>query len=101
MDEEKNEEVENESVEESSEENREEETSGEIRNDVYVNDDEIEMLRSMEKRFNVLEEKMDNMISMFVDSGSIIQDSFEDVSEQERKSYEDDFINIDDMDLSL
>ena len=101
MDEEKNEEVKEESTEENSEDIREEETRDEIRDEVYVNDDEVEMLRSIEKRFSTLEEKLDNAISMFVDSGAIIQDSIDDVSEQERSNYEDDFINIDDMDLSL
>lgn len=98
------EEKDDEVMEETSEENndeREEETKDEIRDEVYVNDDEIEMLRSMEKRFDALEEKIDNMISMYVDSGAIIQDSIDDVSEKERESYEDDFINIDEMDLKL
>lgn len=93
--------VSSETSEETSEENREEETKDEIRDDVYVNDDEIEMLRTLEKRFDAIDEKIDNMISMFVDSGAIVQDSIDDVSEQERESYEDDFINIDEMDLSL
>ena len=100
MDEERNEEIQEESVEENSEDIREEETSDEIRDEVYVNDDEIEMLRSIEKRLDAFEEKMDNMISMYVDSGAIIQDGA-DISEQERDSYEDDFINIDEMDLKL
>lgn len=93
--------VSSETSEETSEEKREEETKDEIRDDVYVNDDEIEMLRTLEKRFDAIDEKIDNMISMFVDSGAIVQDSIDDVSEQERESYEDDFINIDEMDLSL
>lgn len=101
MDEEKNEEIMDESVEENSEDNREEETTDEIRDEVYVNDDEIEMLRSIEKKFGMLEEKIDNMISMFVDSGAIIQDSVDEISEDEREDYEDDFINIDSMDLAL
>lgn len=101
MDEEKNEEINSEVNEESTEDNREEETKDEIRDNDYVNDDEIEMLRSIEKRFDALEEKLDNAISMFVDSGAIVQDSIDEVSEQERDSYEDDFIDIDEMDLSL
>lgn len=101
MDEEKNEEIQEESTEENSEDNREEETRDEIRDNDYVNDDEIEMLRSIEKRFGIIEEKIDNMISMFVDSGATIQDSIDDISEEERSDYEDDFINIDEMDLSL
>lgn len=101
MDEEKNEEIKDESVDENGEANREEETRDEIRDNDYVNDDEIEMLRSIEERFGILEEKIDNMISMFVDSGATIQDSIDDISEEERSDYEDDFINIDEMDLSL
>ena len=99
--EETNDEVMEETNEENNDEEREEETKDEIRDEVYVNDDEIEMLRSIEKRFDALEEKIDNMISMYVDSGAIIQDSIDDVSESERESYDDDFINIDEMDLKL
>lgn len=89
--------VADETIDEEQEETKEEEPI----NERYVNDDEIEMLRSIEKRFDAIDEKIDNMISMFVDSGAIVQDSIDDVSEQERKNYEDDFINIDEMDLSL
>ena len=92
MDDEKNDEVKNESDEENVDDNRDE---------AYVNDDEIEMLRSIEKKFGVLEEKIDNMISMYVDSGAIIQDSIDEISEPEREDYEDDFINIDSMDLTI
>lgn len=101
MDEEKNEEIKDESVDEKSDDNREDETVDEIRDEVYVNDDEIEMLRSIEKKFETLEQKIDNMISMFVDSGAIIQDSGDDISEDEREDFDDDFINIDSMDLAL
>ena len=100
MNEENEEEIKEESND-NSEDNREEETRDEIRDNVYVNDDEIKMLRNMEKRFDALETKIDNMISMYVDSGAIIQDSAESVSEQERKNYDDDFINIDKLDLAL
>lgn len=104
MEEEKNEEMTEETNDESVEEtedNREEETSDEIRDEVYVNDDEIEMLRSLEKKFSALEEKMDNVLSMVVDSGAIIQDSVDDISDKERENYEEDFIDIDDLDLKL
>jgi len=105
MDEEKNEEVNEESSEENSEEssedNREEETRDEIKDNDYANDDEIEMLRSIEERFSKLEEKMDNVLSMFVDFGAGMVDSVEDISEDEREAYEDDFINIDELDLAL
>lgn len=110
---ENNEEINVESVEETSDEIREEETSDEIceeetrheireeetlndiRAKVYMNNYEIE------KRFSALEEKLDNMISMLVDSGATIQNSIDDISEEEADNYEDDFINIDEMDLSL
>ena len=112
MDEDKNEEMQEEfqeeTQEETSEDNREEETSDEIRDNDYVNDDEVEMLRKIEERlndfddkFNAISEKMENVLSMIVDSGAIIQDSVDDVSETERKQYEEDFINLDGMDLSL
>lgn len=99
MDEDKN--VEN--NEENNEENndvREEETKDEIRDNDYVNNDEIEMLRSIEKRFTTLEEKLDNVVSMIVDSGATIQDVI-DESELETEDYDEDFINIDAMDLTL
>ena len=119
MDDEKNEKVKDENTEENVDDNRkeenvddnrkeenvddnlEEENVDDNRDEVYVNDDEIEMLRSIEKKFGVLEDKIDNMISMYVDSGAIIQDSVDEITEQEREDYEDDFINIDSMDLSI
>lgn len=88
-----------EQTEESSEDNREEETKDEIRDEVYVNDDEIEMLRSIEKRFDSLEEKLDNAISMMVDSGAMVQDVVDEPNDNE--DYEEDFINIDELDLAL
>ena len=86
---------------EDNDEIREEETTDEIRDNIYVNDDEIEMLKGIETRLNTFEEKLDNIISMIVDSGAIIQDSVDDISEQERQNYRDDFIDIDDLDLAL
>lgn len=100
MEKEKNEEIEETREDENSEDNREEETRDEIRDEDYVNDDEIEMLRSIEKRFTSLEEKLDNVVSMFVDSGATIQDSI-DEPELESEDYEEDFINIDELDLAL
>lgn len=94
-------EVENDTENETGNDEREEETVNEIRDEVYVNDDVIEMLRLLEKRITILDEKVDNMISMYVDSGAIVQETVDDVSEQERDNYEEDFINIDDLDLAL
>ena len=105
MDEEKKEEIQEETNEESNEEvsedNREEETRDEIRDEAYVNDDEVEMLRKLEKSVAMLSDKVDSILSMQVDSGALVQDSVEEITENERKDYEDDFINIDEMDLSL
>lgn len=80
--------------------NREEETRDEIRDNDYANDDEIEMLRTIEDRFSAIETKIDNMISMFVDSGSIVHD-VDDIPTENNDDYEDDFIDIDDLDLSI
>ena len=86
---------------EESEANREEETRDEIRDNDYVNDDEVEMLRSIEERFNGLDAKLDmisDAISLFVQNGATITD----VDDSENESdYEDDFIGIDDLDLTL
>ena len=97
MDEDKREDID----ETSEEDTREEETKDEIRDEVYVNDDEIEMLRKIEERLNGFDEKLDNVISMIVDSGAIIQDSVDEVFEDSAEEYDEDFINIDAMDLSL
>lgn len=100
MDEEiRDEEVRDES-EDSAEDNREEETKDEIRDSVYANDDIIEMLRSIEKRFDSFDEKLDNAISMMVDSGAMVQDVI-DEPELETEDYDEDFINIDALDLAL
>lgn len=99
MDEDKNVENNEENNEENNDE-REEETKDEIRDNDYVNNDEVEMLRSIEKRFTALEEKLDNVVSMIVDSGATIQDVI-DEPELETEDYDEDFINIDDMDLTL
>ena len=99
MDEDKREDYEEKETE--NENIREEETKDEIRDEDYVNDDEIEMLRKIEERFSSLEEKLDNAISMMVDSGAIIQDSIDPVIEEGAEDYDDDFINIDKMDLAL
>ena len=84
---------------EESTDNREEETRDEIRDNDYVNDDEVEMLRTIEERFKGLDVKLDKIsdaISLFVQNGATITD----VSDDE-EDYKDDFIGIDDLDLSL
>lgn len=89
-----------EEVMEESEDNREEETEDVIRDSIYANDDIIEMLRSIEKRFDSFDEKLDNAISMMVDSGAMVQDAI-DEPELETENYDEDFINIDALDLAL
>lgn len=91
---------ENERNEESTD-NREEETRDEIRDNDYVNDDEVEMLRTIEERFKELDAKLDKIsdaISLFVQNGATITDISDDEDEED---YTDDFIGIDDLDLSL
>ena len=56
----KNEEVKDEKVENEADK-REEETSDEIRDNVYANDDIIEMLKSVEKRLDSFDEKLELM----------------------------------------
>ena len=86
---------------EESTDNREEETRDEIRDNDYVNDDEVEMLRTIEERFKGLDVKLDKIsdaISLFVQNGATITDVSDD---EEEEDYKDDFIGIDDLDLSL
>lgn len=89
-----------EETEETSDE-REEETSDEIRDEDYRENDMIEMLRSIEdkigeftKRFDAIEDT----ISLFVQSGATIREDFD---EETRDDFEDDFVSIDDLDLTL
>ena len=63
---------------EESEDNREEETRDEIRDEDYVNDDEVEMDRSIEEKLDKVLGKLDSMydtIAMFVDSGMVIREA--------------------------
>lgn len=98
--EEENQEENQEETEEASD-NREEETSDEIRDEDYREDDMIEMLRSIEdkigeftKRFDAIEDT----ISLFVQSGATIREDFD---EETRDDFEEDFVSIDDLDLTL
>lgn len=104
MDEERNENVEE--TEEVSEDNREEETVDEIRDEVYVNDDEIEMLRKIEERLDAFEGKLTSIfdtVSMFVDSGMVIREANpldgDDITEGE--DFASDYMSIDELDFSL
>lgn len=85
------------------EDNREEETSDEIRDDVYVNDDEIEMLRKIEERLNSFDAKFDAImgaVSMFVDGGAIINENVDsgDITEDD---FAEEFLDIEDLDFSI
>ena len=89
-----------EETEETSDE-REEETSDEIRDEDYRENDMIEMLRPIEdkigeftKRFDAIEDT----ISLFVQSGATIREDFD---EENRDDFEEDFVSIDDLDLTL
>lgn len=103
----RDEEIENEDVENEDSENnenddeREEETVDEIRDNAYANDDIIEMIKSMEKRFDAFDEKLDNAISMMVDSGAMVHDMADESERESVEDFEDDFINIDELDLAL
>lgn len=93
---------ENVSVEEP--ENREEETTDEIRDEVYVNDDEIEMLRKIEDRMDGFESKLSSIfdtISMFVDSGMVIREANPLDSDITEDDFASDFMSIDDLDFSI
>lgn len=103
MDEEKNEEV-NEETNEETNDDREEETKDEIRDEDYANDDEIEMDDSMERRLEKIEGMLTSIkdtLSLFVDSGAIIRENVSDEGEISEDDFAEDFIDIDELDLSL
>lgn len=103
MDEEKNEETREETNEET-EDRREEETSNEIRDEDYVNDDEIEVDRSMEKRLEKIEGMLTSIkdtLTLFVDSGAIIRENVPDEGEITEEDFASDFVDIDELDLSI
>ena len=93
-----------ENKEENKEENqdeREEETSDEIRDEDYRENDMIEMLRNLESKIDSFMMRFDSIedtLSMFVQSGATIREDFD---EETRDEFEDDFVSIDELDLSL
>ena len=108
MDEEKVENTEEPEVEteESSEGEREEETRDEIRDEDYVNDDEIEMDRAIEDKLDKVLGKLDSMydtISMFVDSGMVIREAnpLDGAGEINEDDFASDFMSIDELDFSI
>ena len=85
---------------------REEETRDEIRDEDYVNDDEIEMDRSIEEKLDKVLGKLDSMydtIAMFVDSGMVIREAnpLESNDITEGDDFASDFMSIDDLDFSI
>ena len=79
----------------------EEEIKDEIKDNIYVNDDIIEKLNALEKKFDGLNDKLDSMISMSVDSGAIIHENINDSNSNSADDYAEDFINLDELDLAL
>ena len=96
MDEDKREEIDDEN-----DDVREEETKDEIRDEDYREDDMIEMLRTIRDEIDNLKQQnevLKESISAFVDNGAVIRES-EDSSDTD--DFADDFIEIEDMNLSL
>lgn len=89
---------------------REDETVDEIRDNDYVNDDEVEMDRSIEEKLNTLFDKIDGFsakldsiydtVSMFVDSGAVIREDANGITETD-DDFADEFMTIDELDFSL
>lgn len=80
---------------------REEETENEIRDEDYREDDIIEMLRELKENFISLRNDIDSVkesVSAFVDNGAVIRED-EDISDTD--DFADDFVEIEDMDLSV
>ena len=83
------------------EENREEETKDEIRDEDYREDDMLEMLRGIRDELDNLKAQnaaLKESIAAFVDNGAVIRES-DDSSDTD--DFADDYIEIEDMDLSL
>ena len=92
--------------EEISEPEREEETVDEIRDEDYVNDDEIEMDRTIEEKLDKIMGKLDSVfdtISMFVDSGMTIREPnpLDEGEITEGEDFASEFVGIDDLDFSI
>ena len=80
---------------------REEETVDEIRDEDYREDDMIEMLRGIREELTALQEQnaaLKNAIAQFVDNGAVIHEN-DDISDTD--DFSDEFVEIEDMDLSL
>jgi hypothetical protein len=80
---------------------REEETKDEIRDEDYREDDMIEILRGIRDELDNLKAQnaaLKESIAAFVDNGAVIRES-DDSSDTD--DFADDFVQIEDMDLSL
>lgn len=80
---------------------REDETKDEIRDEDYREDDIIEMLREMKAEFAEIKTEMGSMreaFGTFVDNGATIRET-EDASDTD--DFADDFVPIEEMDLSI
>lgn len=95
----------NENATENIEENEQQEdtiqTVEDKRND-YAHDDIIEMLRKIEDAISSFETRFDTIedaISMFVENGAVIRESNDD--ENDSNSDYSDFLDIDNLDLTL
>jgi hypothetical protein len=87
--------------EENDNDEREEETEDEIRDEDYREDDMIEMLKSIREELNILKEQnvsLKTAIAQFVDNGAVIRET-DDISDTD--DFADDFVEIEDMNLSL
>lgn len=78
-----------------------EETKDEIRDEDYRENDILEMLRALKAEFESLRNDINGVkqgISEFVDNGAVIRED-EDISDTD--DFADDFVEIEDMDLSV
>lgn len=93
-------EIKDEEIKENSYE-REEETKDEIRDEDYREDDILEMLREFKEELGDIRDGLANVktaISAFVDNGAVIRESDD---SDDVDDFADDFVAIEDMNLSL
>lgn len=93
-------EIKDEEIQENSDE-REEETKDEIRDEDYREDDILEMLREFKQELGDIRGGLENVktaISAFVDNGAVIRESDD---SDDVDDFADDFVAIEDMNLSL
>ena len=94
-------EIRNEETTENNDDTREEETKDEIRDEDYREDDMLEMMRDFKDELSEIRDALANVksaISAFVDNGAIIRESDD---SNDVDDFADDFVEIEDMDLSL